>query len=183
MHSLLHGRQTTEQPVRALKIWLGAISLLALSSCANNPYLNKPTSSQEKTNDHTVVTGSAVKAPVEDTDLYVETVQEASANQSTREQAARAQHYQEKATLQSDKNARIEATLSAAEHYIQANQPQKATELLNSMSDTISRQDHYHRSIIVFAYADYAQSFYQQALARLAPVSYTHLTLPTIYSV
>ena len=171
MHSLLHGRQTAEQPIRALKIWLGVISLLALSSCANNPYLNRPTPTEDKTSDQTVVTESPVEAPIEDTDLYVETVQEASANQTTREQAARAQHYQEKATLESDKNARIEATLSAAEHYIQANQPKKATELLGLMTDTISRQDHYHRSIIVFAYADYAQGYYQQALTRLAPLT------------
>ena len=141
-----------------------------LTACANNPYSPVPTmgsntANQEQTQE-SLDAPLVLNEPKLDSESY-------EYNETQAEQAARAQHFQEQAAQQESDEAKTEAILSAAEHYIQANRSQQARELLDLMGQPLTRADHYDRSLIVYAYADYAQGYYQQALTRLAPLIYT----------
>jgi len=167
MHLLLPACQSSEPPKSLLRFCLGITLTILLSSCATNPYssstdadVKSPT--QEQTEVSTNVPPVPAEPKLESTPYEYDETQA--------EQAARAQHYQEQAAQQENNEARIEAILSAAEHYIQANRYEQATELLGLIDQPFTRDDHFDRSLIVYAYSDYAQGYYQQALTRLAPL-------------
>ncbi len=161
MHSLLPLRQALSMQYRASRVGITLSCLVWLAGCATATY--EP--AEVLTRD-VLTKPQDVDVPENTTSSETESPQLENQAVDT-ENAARAQYYQQQASQQGDQNAKVESTLSSAEYYVQANQPQYAAELVNSMGELITDQQHYDRSLIVLAYADYAEGYYQQALTRL----------------
>ncbi len=186
MHSLLQARQILtlllRQPAAAVRtetIWpsntrsnlsliklvLATMMLALFTSCASNK-----SSRQVAVDD--IVIGDGLEpdgelGQFEDTPALV--ASDAEDDENAR-QASQAEYYRQQAAEQSDVVERVNNTLSSAEYYVQANQHQKAAEMVLSIVQFISTKEQEDRSIIVLAYADYAYANYQQALWRLEPL-------------
>lgn len=87
--------------------------------------------------------------------------------QQTARQASRAEYYRQQAEQESNEASRVEASLSSAEYYIQAQQPARAVELVNSVRSSLMSAQQQDRATVILAYADYAEGGYDRTLARL----------------
>ncbi len=170
MHSLLQSGKRLSWPTRngitpALKAMRLSLLVAFLSSCANSPV------------DRTDVL-------IRDVEIKAEPVESETANplddggslssvpldaENSRE-SERAAYYEQLATAEQDNKQRVDASLSSAEYYVQAGQHQRAAEIINAISDSITEPTQADRAIIVLAYADYSEARYETALARLSPI-------------
>lgn len=157
-HRLGSNKPASLSKISRLLVAAGAIALLA--SCATTD--NRPADVEVRDISTEEPDGEAYA--YEDDPVLIASDVEPDENSR---QASRAEYYQRQAAQQSDLVEQINATLSSAEYFIQANQHQRAAELVLSVRDSISTLEQRQRAIVVLAYADYANADYQQALLRL----------------
>jgi len=178
MHSLLHARQSlsahkltpkvtrvTLSGPRRLAMVLASATLLA--GCATTSPFD---STETEVNDVIVEQSQqpdGEASAYEDEPIIVATDVEA---ENAARRTSQAEYYQRQALNQEDTNARVDATLSSAEYFVQANEHQRAAELVLSIRDLIATQEQQNRAIIVLAYADYAEGNYQRALLNLETI-------------
>ena len=104
---------------------------------------------------------------LDDTPVLVASDVEAQANAR---RVSQAEYYQRQAQDQASSDARVDATLSSAEYFVQANEHRRAADLVNSIRPFINTKEHLDRAAIVLAYADYSEGNCSLALARLDPL-------------
>lgn len=180
MHSLLPVRQHLTLPSTGgfsrLATVMGAI--LVLGGCASTDY---PASKVEARD----ILPTTLEQPSSEGDssayeggptLVASPIDEDDASR----QASRAEYYQQQAQSQSNQFSKLESSLSSAEYYVQANQHQRAAEIVNSIKHLIDDQTQLNRATVILAYADYAAGDYPLALARLRLLTQDQNTLPEI---
>lgn len=172
MHSLLQASQSGLQQVngKLAKFTIAVSCAALLASCATSEQAPVDVEIREvlpqSAGNETLPDGQA--SVLDDAPVLVATDVDA---ENTARQVSQAEYYQRQAQTQSDSVAQVEATLSSAEYFVQANEYQQAAGLVNSVRHLITTEEHLNRAIIVLAYAEYADGNYQAALTRLAPLT------------
>ena len=138
---------------------------LVLSSCTSGPARQSPgIESREVVRDQQ--TNNKPQASI-----YRELEQDQSSPYSERQiHIERAEHFDQLANQQDGKTEQHRATLSAAEHYIQAGNYQKAGETLDTLARLELDADLGDRYDVIDAYVMHANGRHQVALIRLGPL-------------
>jgi len=89
----------------------------------------------------------------------------------------RAEYYNQQAQAQTNPDARIDASLSAAEYYIQASDYRAAADTVSALNTILLKPTQADRLAIINAYVAYSEGLHRQALQILEP-----LTLPALSS-
>ncbi len=173
MHSLLQALQPNLAPLsgKSAKLLATSLTVALLSSCASTPPPQQAEVEVRNIPPQSDTSGSLSddeSKALDDEPILVATDIEA---ENAARRVSQAEHYQRQAQSQSDATAKVEATLSSAEYFVQANEHRKAAELINSIRPFISTKEHSDRATIVLAYADYAENNCGSALTRLDPLT------------
>ncbi len=152
-----------------MRLSLISASLLLISGCASNVSNTPRDTSGVEVRDVVINPSRTRQTNEESSGVYNEPVLEASplGEQEAARQTSRAEYYRQQAAGESNVSAKVEATLSSAEYYIQAQQPQRAVELVNSVRNSLRSEQQKDRAAVILAYADYSVGNYDAALTRL----------------
>lgn len=150
-------------------------TLALLASCASNNYRPNDVEIRDALPQGTDLEDNGEFARIDDDPVLI--ASDVDDEQHAR-QALKAEYYQRLAEQESDAQKQIEDILSSAEYFVQANQHQRAAELVLAIRSRLNTVEQQHRAIVVLAYADYANQYYQRALLRLEPlIQYSTNTL------
>lgn len=183
MHSLLQARLLqTVQPnlamnsARSARILAATLTIALLGGCASAPTPQAEVEIRDVRTqpDDSDAARDGESNAFDDGPALVATDIEA---ENAARRVSQAEYYQRQAQNQSDAEARVEATLSSAEYFVQANEHRKAADLVNSIRQFISTKEHLDRAAIILAYADYSENNCVSALARLDPLTRTETTI------
>lgn len=139
------------------------LSALLLASCASAPVYQP---AEVETRD--VETGEPFP-PTEPQDEYTADLP-TDALEVEDLNASRARYYEQQAQQEAGANAQVNATLSSAEYYIQANDYRNALQVAKSLLNARLDKVQFDRLRVINAYVAYSQGDYQRTLSELKPV-------------